>query len=129
MNRKEFCKYHWEYHLVLEKDFLQSERYISFDLGDNYLYDNMEHSDNGNSLTFSNEYIKLYQAICSEVDVILKSICKELGNLNANRMDVGYTPTILVEWPNIPMQKVRFRDIELVPLSNWMNTPYQSPDW
>lgn len=27
MNRKEFCKHHWEYYLVLEKDFLQSERY------------------------------------------------------------------------------------------------------
>ena len=129
MNRKEFCKHHWEYYLVLEKDFLQSERYISFDLGENYLYDNMEHSNIGNSLTFSNEYIKQYQAICSEVDVILKSICKELDNPNANRMDIGYTPAIFTKWPSIQTQKVRFRDIELQPLSNWTNIPYHSPNW
>ena len=129
MDRKGFCKHHWEYYLVLEKDFIQSERYISFDLGENYLYDNIEHSDTGNSLTFSNEYIKQYQAICSEVDAILKSICKELDNPNANKMDIGYTPTILAKWPNIQTQKVRFRDIELEPLSSWTNTPYHSPDW
>lgn len=34
--------------------------------------------DYGNSKTFSNEYVKQYQTICSEVDVILQSIYKEL---------------------------------------------------
>ena len=63
------------------------------------------------------------------MDVILKSICKELGNQNANRMDIGYTPTILTKWPKIKEQKVRFRDIQLEPLSSWMDNPYQSPNW
>ena len=80
MNRNEFCKYHWDYYLVLEKDFLRTEQYVSFDLGENYNYNNTEPNNKGNSLTFSNEYIKQYQAICSEVDVILKSICKEFDN-------------------------------------------------
>ena len=66
VNRDEFCKYHWEYYLVLEKDFLETERYISFDLGDNYLYDEkMKTTNIGNSMTFSNEYIKQYQNIYS----------------------------------------------------------------
>ncbi|MBS1363753.1 MAG: hypothetical protein HPY96_05910 [Bacilli bacterium] len=130
MNRKEFCKHHWEYYLVLEKDFLQSERYVSFELGEDYLYDGIEHDNCGNSKTFSNEFIKQYQAICSEVDVILKSICLELGNQSANDMKNGYTPIVLQNWVNINAQKVRFKDLELQPFSNWQQEPnYKSPDW
>ncbi len=130
MNRDEFCKHHWEYYLVLEKDFLQSERYVSFELGDNFLYDKLEHQDCGNSTTFSDEFIKQYQAICSEVDVILKSICEELGNTSANDMQHGYTPTILQAWPHIIAQKVKFEDVELQPFANWRQAPdYKSPDW
>lgn len=81
--------------MVLERDFLEIERYVSFELGDNYLYDGITHADLGNSMSFSSEFIKQYQGICSEVDVIMKSICKELGNLAANDMEHGYTPTIL----------------------------------
>ena len=80
MNRDEFCKHHWEYYLVLERDFLETERYVSFELGENYLYDGISHTDLGNSMSFSDEFIKQYQGICSEVDVIMKTICKELGN-------------------------------------------------
>ncbi|MBP3555396.1 MAG: hypothetical protein J6K63_07100 [Clostridia bacterium] len=130
MNRKEFCKHHWEYYLVLEKDFLQSERYVSFELGEDYLYDGIEHTDCGNSTTFSDEFIKQYQAICSEIDVILKSICTELGNPSADDMQYGYTPTVLQTWTNIIAQKVKFKDVELQPFSNWKQAPdYRSPDW
>ena len=128
MNRIEFCKCHWEYYLVLERDFLNTERYVSFDLGDNYIYDNNTHCDKGNSETFSNEYIKQYQGICSEIDVILKSICKVLGNSEANKMD-AYTPIILNKWPDIVTQKVEFKDLELQPFINWKDSPYKSPDW
>ena len=114
----------------LEKDFLQAERYVSFELGENYLYDGIEHNDSGNSTTFSDEFIKQYQAICSEVDVILKSICTELGNTTADDMQYGYTPTILQNWTNIISQKVKFKDVELQPFSNWKHSPdYKSPDW
>ena len=115
---------------MLEKDFLQSERYVSFELGEDYLYDGIEHDNCGNSKTFSNEFIKQYQAICSEVDVILKSICLELGNQSANDMKNGYTPIVLQNWVNINAQKVRFKDLELQPFSNWQQEPnYKSPDW
>ena len=129
MNRDEFCKYHWEYYLVLEKDFLETERYISFDLGDNYLYDDRETTNIGNSMTFSNEYIKQYQTICSEIDVVMKSICNELGNSSADNIK-GYTPVILSKWSNITQQKVKIRDIELQPFMNWKDEPnYKSPYW
>lgn len=108
MNREEFCKLHWNYYLALEKDFLDTERYVSFDLGDNYLYTSQTVTDYGNSNTFSNEFIKQYQAICSEVDVVLKSICKELGNANLVNIK-QYT--------------------ELVLRQGWKSNQYNSPNW
>lgn len=130
MNRDEFCRLHWSYYLVLEKDFLDTERYISFDFGDNYLYDSHRTTtDCGNSTTFSNEFVKQYQAICSEVDVILKSICKELGNIGADNMR-DYTDSVLNNWSGLPNQKVRMNAIELQPFKNWSANPtYKSPDW
>ena len=52
MTREEFCKCHWEYYLVLEKDFLKTEPYVSFELGDNYLYNSDSVENPENSLTF-----------------------------------------------------------------------------
>lgn len=130
MNRTEFCRHHWDYYLVLESDFISTERYVSFDLGEDYLYDGLHHENFGNSITFSSEFIKQYQSICSEIDVILKSICKELHNPSANDMKYGYTPTVLTHWERITSQKVKFKDIELQPFANWQQAPYyHSPDW
>lgn len=129
MTREEFCKYHWEYFLVLEKDLMEIERFVSFVLGDNILYTNNSCNDYGNSQCFSNEFIKQYQSICSEIDVILKTICKEFDkNSSANDM-CKYTAEILKEWPGITKQKVLMKDIELQPFINWKMTPYNSPDW
>lgn len=130
MTRDEFCKCHWEYYLVLERDFLEIERYVAFDLGDNHLYTIGSITDLGNSECFSNEFIKHYQAICSEVDVILKSICKEINIVSvANNME-QYTNEILSVWSGIVGQKVKLGDVELQPFLNWSASPsYQSPDW
>ena len=130
MTRDEFCKCHWDYYMVLEKDFLETERYLTIDLGDNNLYDGNTPTDLGNSRAYSVEFIKQYQAICSEVDVIMKSICNELGNVNDEKMP-QYTATILASsaWQNIANQKVKVKDIELQPFKNWSSNPYKAPDW
>ena len=129
MNREEFCKSYWEYYLVLEKDLLEVEKYVSFELGDNYKYDN-EPTDLGNSLVFSNEFVKQYQAICSEIDVILKSICEEIAGVNVENMRSGYTPNILQHWSHIIQQKVDMHGIELQPFIGWSQDPnYQAPHW
>lgn len=131
MTREEFCKHHWAYYLVLEKDLLDVERYVCFDLGDNNFYTSVTPIEIGNSKCFSNEFIKQYQAICSEVDVILKTICEELGNPRADKMNTGYTPTVLNTWNSIIQQKVKMKnEVELQPFLNWKDAPnYQSPDW
>lgn len=134
MTLEEFCKQHWDYYLMLERDFLEVERYVSFDLGDNYLYDGSTPSDLGNSRTFSNEFVKQYQAICSEVDVLMKSICVELSGQSTNAQSADdmedYTLVVLNHWGNIKQQKVKLKDIKLQPFINWETTPnYKSPDW
>ena len=42
MNREDFCRSHWSYYMVLERDFLDVERYVSFDLGENSTYDDKD---------------------------------------------------------------------------------------
>ncbi len=88
MNREEFCSKLWSYYLMLEKDFLETERYVNFDLGKNNLYNNtnpINIGDYGNSLAYSNEYVKQYLSICSEIDAVMKTICVELGNTTAKK--------------------------------------------
>lgn len=129
MNREEFCRAHWDYYMLLEEDFLSTRRYITFDLGDNAIYSEQEVSNPQNSRCYSIEYIKQYQAICSEVDVLMKSICNELGH-SVDKMNM-YTEVILEKWPNIVNQRIVIDDrVELIPFTNWKSgEDYQSPDW
>ncbi len=135
MTREEFCKSHWEYYMVLEKDFLEIERYVAFELGENNLYITPldDSIDKGNSECFSNEFIKQYQAICSEADVIFKSICYEINPASTADKMGHYTSEILFAWPTITQQRVKAKDTELKPFQNWtMATSghdMQSPDW
>lgn len=130
MTRDEFCDIHWDYYLVLEKDFLEVERYVAFALGDDYLYDGHAPSSPENSGCFSNEFVKQYQAICSEVDVILKSICTEVSNQSSANTMKTYSEEVLVKWPDLAARKVKFKRIELQPFMNWKKgANYHAPDW
>lgn len=116
MTRDEFCKFHWEYYLVLENDFLTTERYIAF--------------DNDNFKCFSNEFIKQYQSICSEIDVILKSICKEINTTSNAEKITEYTPIVLSQWSDIVNQTVDVRELTLQPFKDWTAPPaFNSPFW
>lgn len=134
MTRDEFCHAHWEYYLTLEGDFLSIERYVAFDLGENALYaeneDDNEIRNPGNSLCFSNEFVKQYQAICSEVDVILKTICTEINSHSSAKNMPDYTPVVLQLWPGLTQQKALARQITLQPFIHWEKSPhYKAPDW
>lgn len=128
MTRDEFCNHYWSYYIALEKDFLLIERYVRFEMGNNCLYDRATVTDYGNSTVYSDELIKQYLSICSEVDVILKSICIDLGDSVSNSMP-GYTETVLTQWPSIIGERVKIRNMELIPFMNWSRNPYASADW
>ena len=62
----------WKYYISLEKQFLDTERYVEFD----YI---------NNGKAYSVEYLKLFQAVCSEVDVV--------GKVLAGALDPSFAPT------------------------------------
>ena len=53
-----FIQHYWEYFLELESEFISTKKYVDFN-PDNYS-------------TYSVEYLKLFQAVCSEIDVVGK---------------------------------------------------------
>ena len=51
-----FVKSYWNYYLELEEQFISTKKFVEFDVS--------------NSTTYSVEYLKLFQAVCSEIDVV-----------------------------------------------------------
>lgn len=64
-----FCVFersYWQYYLELEEQLIRTRRYIAF--------------DKVNFNAYSVEYLKLYQAVCSEIDVVGKEIAFQIDN-------------------------------------------------
>jgi len=55
-------KTYWDYYIELEDELLRTRRYVAF--------------SESNFNTYSIEFLKLYEAACSEVDVLLKVLAK-----------------------------------------------------
>lgn len=70
---------YWDYYIVLENDLLACRRYVEFSAS--------------NFHTHSQEFMHLLFATCSEVEVVLKELCQQLGNKKAANM-VDYRQTI-----------------------------------
>jgi len=106
-SRNEFLQRYWNYYLILEKDFLETERYLAI--------------DELNFSAYSNEYIKQYQAICSEIDVIAKSYCRELDDhFKGNKID-AYCKCIIENKQDFANRNIKLTDraIVLIPWKNW----------
>lgn len=108
--RIEFIQRYWKYYLLLEQDFLSVERYLTI--------------DNLNFGAFSNEYIKQYQAICSEIDVIAKSYCRELDKSFKGEGIQYYCKCIIDKEPDFSTRNIRLNDRNLT-LSPWKDWNYQ----
>lgn len=67
MTFKEATDLYWKYYISLEDQFVETRRYVEFD----YI---------NNAKAYSIEFLKLFQAVCSEVDVV----GKELASLTSN---------------------------------------------
>ena len=109
MENNFFVDYHWKYYLSLENNFLFTENYVSF--------------NSNNNSTFSNEYVKLLQVICSEIDSVSKTICLNLDNSfavdkNTNIKKWGFV--LQKFFPNIKNVKVLFHDdYNIIPWEKW----------
>ncbi len=61
-----FLKNYWRYYKELENELLSMSRYVEF-VEDNFS-------------TYSVEFLKLYQAVCSEIDVIGKMMASQVNS-------------------------------------------------
>ena len=110
VTRNEFMQRYWKYYLILESDFLDTEHYLAI--------------DELNFGAFSNEYIKQYQAICSEIDVIAKCYCKEMDSgFNGDKIN-AYCKCVTDNNPDFASRKIKLKDshIELFPWKDWTYT-------
>lgn len=104
-----FIKSYWEYYLELEEQLIETKRFVAF--------------DKANAKSYSIEYLKLYQAVCSEIDVVGKEIAVAVNptfkiDNNTNIKKWGYE--IQQRFPNI-------KDIGVVFNSEDILQPYK--DW
>ena len=110
-----FVRSYWDYYLELEEQFSQTKKYIAFDI----------HNKN----TYSVEFLKLMQAVCSEIDVVAKEIASALDpslkvDSSTNIQKWGYV--LQNKLPKILTAEVVFNhDIRVTPWKNWVYEQYR----
>lgn len=109
INAKVFIKSYWNYFLELEEQFISTKRFVEF--------------DTSNFTTYSLEYLKLLQAVCSEIDVVAKILAEEY-TFTDKKPDLktiqkwGYYLQLI--YPDIENISVIFNaDYSLCPWHNW----------
>ncbi len=107
MDSNLFLDQFWKYYLNLEKEVIRTFEYSTL--------------DKLNSGTFSFEYAKLLQTICSEIDVLAKEYCNFLGYTKMDTMP-KYASVIVTNKPDIKIREVdclENRAIKYNPFSLW----------
>lgn len=116
----DFKNVYWNYYLQIEEDFLETTPYCTVD----------ECNDN----TFSIKYLQLHLTICSEIDTICKTFCKELdSSLDLNSCGImdylsifnRYYPSFAGETVSLHGHKYRvmqpWKGIDKDHIPNWWN--------
>ena len=113
MKRK--YKDYFDYDLELENDLFDTESYVTIE-EDNYK-------------TYSIKYAKIYLSICSEIDCLLKEICRNINpSTNADKINLYY-PIITTSFENFKQEAIYYKKqkIELYPWEEWEEST--SPKW
>lgn len=112
---EQFLKSYWSYYLELEEQLIETKRYVEF--------------STSNNKTYSIEYLKLYQAACSEIDVVGKEIAQKVNpqfkvDWKTNIKKWGYE--LQQKFGNIKDMHVLFNnEIILQPFKNWEYEKYR----
>lgn len=111
-----FVRSYWDYYLELEEQFSQTKKYIAFDIY--------------NKDAYSVEFLKLMQAVCSEIDVVAKEIASALDpsfkvDSSTNIQKWGFV--LQNKLPHLLTAEVVFNhDIRVTPWKNWMYEQYRN---
>lgn len=109
-----FIKSYWNYYLELEEQFITTKKFAEFDIS--------------NYSTYSIEYLKLFQAVCSEIDVVAKVLSEEnypdFRNIKKKNIQKwGYY--LQLSYPNLENSSIIFNgDYKIQPWSNWKYEKY-----
>jgi len=106
---------HWNYFLALERDLEVLSRFVEF--------------SQDNWRAYSIEMARIILASASEVDVLLKALCKKVSpKSNADNIN-RYGVAITKGFPDLPMFEVMLPrwGLNLTPWSNWKSG--KVPDW
>ena len=107
--RKEELKFYldfWKHYIELEKLFLETEKYVAI-------------SDK-NKNTYSIQYNILLQAICAEVDIVIKRLCYEYDSQTKVEDMGSYINMIELYDPYLKTHEIELElyDIKLIPWKN-----------
>ena len=118
VNTQNFIKQYWNFFETFEDDFIATERYVSL--------------DEENFDTFSIEYNRLYQSVCSEIDVVAKYLCELLGNSKANNI-AQYCEVITTHCGMFASEEVAVKHfITIKPWDQWTvigTARSNNPEW
>lgn len=106
-----FVSSYWNYYLELEEAFRQTQKYVAFD----------RHNDR----TYSAEYLKLIQAVCSEIDVVAKDVAEyfEPDFSKSKSQHIGHWGYVISNnMPEITKTRVCFSEAYVV--KPWENFGY-----
>ena len=106
---------HWNYFLALESDLAHLLRYVEFSI-ENYK-------------TYSLELAHLLFAAASEVDVVLKGLCKKIKPDSNPENIKEYRGIIAPAFPKLCEMKIRIPryGLQITPWDNWQRD--KSPGW
>jgi hypothetical protein len=116
MLREEGLKFfHWNYFLALESDLARLSRYVEL--------------TEDNNDTYSIEMAHLLLAACSEVDVVLKRLCKKVNPKNSPRSIDGCRKILVSSFPKLATMEVRIPryGLSIPTWENWKND--SNPNW
>jgi len=104
---------HWNYFLAIEDDLEKLSRYIDF---------------TGNEDTYSLEIARVFLGACSEIDVVLKLLCKNQNQNSTARNILDYFNELNTIRSFIPFEVTMPKhQLTTQPWINWTAT--DSPDW
>lgn len=108
MDSKSFVKNYWNYYIELEKQVLETSRYVDFSAQ--------------NNATYSIEYLQLILAIGSEIDVVSKIISSEKYSVGDSETINTWGRMLESILPDMPNVVVSFNDdYNVQPWEKWFH--------
>jgi hypothetical protein len=106
---------HWEYFLTLDDDLERLARYIEF--------------THDNFATYSVELVRVILAAGSEIDVVAKSLCRNLNPVGSFENIDQYRQEMMRKYPGFPTLKITLPRYGLVfePWADWASAA--NPAW